>query len=55
MSTWVIIGLAVIVLHLLVGFGWLAYKLSPKKGDKKTDKTVIKAAEEKNTSKRENN
>ncbi len=34
MSTWVIIGLAVIVLHLLVGFGWLAYKLSPKKGDK---------------------
>ncbi len=34
MSTWVIIGLAVIVLHLLVGFGWLAYKLSPRKGDK---------------------
>jgi len=36
MSIWVKIGLAVIVLHLVIGFGWLAYKLSPKKEDKKT-------------------
>lgn len=36
MNTWVIIGLIVIVLHLLVGFGWLIYKLSPRKTDKKT-------------------
>ncbi len=41
MNTWVIIGLIVIVLHLLIGFGWLIYKLSPKKSDKKeTDSTV---------------
>ena len=25
--------LALIVLHLLLGFGWLAYKLSPRKKD----------------------
>ncbi len=36
MSTWVIIGLIVIILHLLLGFGWLIYKLSPRKSDKKT-------------------
>ncbi len=40
MSTWVIIGLVAIVLHLLIGFGWLIYKLSPRKSDKKTDKNV---------------
>lgn len=26
--------LALIVLHLLVGFGWLVYKLGPRKEDK---------------------
>lgn len=26
--------LSLIVLHLLAGFGWLMYKLSPRKGDK---------------------
>ncbi len=33
MSTWVIIGLIVIVLHLFIGFGWLLYLLTaaPKK------------------------
>jgi len=36
MNTWVIIGLVAIVLHLVIGFGWLAYKLSPKKKDSKT-------------------
>ncbi len=35
MSIWVKIGLIVIVLHLVVGFGWLIYKLSPRKSDKK--------------------
>jgi len=35
MSIWVKIGLIVIVLHLLLGFGWLIYKLSPKKTDRK--------------------
>ena len=35
MNIWVKIGLIVIVLHLLVGFGWLLYKLSPRKSDKK--------------------
>lgn len=34
--TKIIIGL--IVLHLIVGFGWLMYKLSPKKGDQLVDK-----------------
>lgn len=29
--------LALIVLHLLVGFGWLIYKLSPRKEDKPED------------------
>lgn len=40
MSIWVKIGLIVIVLHLLIGFGWLIYKLSPKKGEKQ--KTITK-------------
>jgi len=40
MNTWVIIGLVVIVLHLLIGFGWLIYKLSPRKSDKKKDEDV---------------
>jgi hypothetical protein len=39
MSIWVKIGLIVIVLHLLFGFGWLIYKLSPRKSDKKRDDT----------------
>ena len=34
MSFWVKVGLIVIVLHLLLGFGWLIYKLSPRKKDK---------------------
>ena len=29
--------LIVILLHLVLGFGWLAYKLSPKKGDELID------------------
>ncbi len=32
LTTKIILGL--IVLHLLVGFGWLIYKVSPRKGDK---------------------
>ena len=36
MSTFSIIAISVILLHLLVGFGWLIYKLSPRKGDKKS-------------------
>ncbi len=33
--TKIIIG--VIVLHLIVGFGWLMYQLSPRKGDQLID------------------
>jgi len=43
MDFWVKIGLIVIVLHLLIGFGWLIYKLSPRKSDKKKD-TIDKNA-----------
>ena len=40
MSIWVKIGLIVILLHLIVGFGWLFYKLAipPKKKQDKIDK-----------------
>jgi len=31
MDTWVKIGILLIVLHLIAGFGWLVYKLSPRK------------------------
>jgi hypothetical protein len=31
MSIWVKIILLLIALHLVVGFGWLIYKLSPRK------------------------
>jgi len=29
--------LIIILLHLVVGFGWLSYKLSPRKGDELID------------------
>ncbi len=29
--------LVVILLHLVVGFGWLMYKLAPRKGDELID------------------
>lgn len=29
--------LIIIVLHLVLGFGWLAYKLSPREGDELID------------------
>lgn len=29
--------LAIIAIHLIAGFGWLMYKLSPRKGDKIID------------------
>lgn len=35
MSTITLIIIILIVLHLVVGFGWLIYKLSPRKEDKK--------------------
>lgn len=37
MSTFSIIVIIVIILHLVVGFGWLMYKLSPRKEDKNPD------------------
>lgn len=37
MGIWVKIGLIVIVLHLLIGFGWLIYMLAPRKKKKKED------------------
>jgi hypothetical protein len=36
MDFWVKVVLIVIALHLLLGFGWLVYKLSP--GKKQDDK-----------------
>jgi hypothetical protein len=36
MNVWVKIGLILIILHLLIGFGWLIYKLSPRKKDADT-------------------
>lgn len=35
LTTKIILGL--IILHLLVGFGWLLYKLSPRKDDTRDD------------------
>ena len=29
--------LGIIVIHLIAGFGWLLYKLSPRKGDELID------------------
>ncbi len=41
MSTFSIIVIIIIILHLVIGFGWLMYKLSPRKEDKNpTDKTT---------------
>jgi len=37
MNLWTKIGLIVIILHLLIGFGWLIYKLSPPKKSKKKE------------------
>lgn len=37
MSTFSIVVIIVIILHLVVGFGWLMYKLSPRKEDKNHD------------------
>jgi hypothetical protein len=34
MDIWVKIGIAAIILHLVVGFGWLVYKLTPRKNAK---------------------
>lgn len=36
LTTKIILGL--IALHLLVGFGWLIYKLSPRKEDENEDR-----------------
>lgn len=33
MSTFSIIVISIIILHLVAGFGWLIYKLSPRKED----------------------
>ncbi len=37
MSTFSIIVISVIILNLAAGFGWLIYKLSPRKEDKNAD------------------
>lgn len=39
MDIWVKIGVLLIVVHLVAGFGWLVYKLSPrrKQMEKKQD------------------
>ncbi len=41
MDFWVKIGLMLIILHLVAGFGWLIYKLSPRKKqpDERSDNT----------------
>jgi hypothetical protein len=33
MDIWVKIGVIAIVLHLIAGFGWLLYKLTPRRKD----------------------
>ena len=35
---WYYVIMAIVILHVIVGFGYLAYKLSPKKNDKKDSK-----------------
>ncbi len=40
MNIWVKIGLIIIVLHLLVGFGWLFYKLAIPPKKKKDEQTT---------------
>lgn len=42
MGTFSIIVIIVIILHLVVGFGWLMYKLSPRKEDKNPDEKSLK-------------
>jgi hypothetical protein len=39
MDFWVKVGIIAIIMHLLVGFGWLAFKLLPRKksGDDKNE------------------
>lgn len=34
MTIWVKIVIVLIILHLIVGFGWLAFKLAPRKKPK---------------------
>ena len=34
---WFYVVIAVIILHFVLGFGYLIYKMSPKKGDKKDE------------------
>ena len=34
---WYYFIMAVVILHFVVGFGYLIYKLSPRKSDKKKD------------------
>ncbi len=35
---WTFVVIAIVVLHFIIGFGYLIYKLSPKKSDKKEEK-----------------
>ncbi len=42
---WFYVVIAVIILHFVVGFGYLIYKMSPKKGDKVEDETSQKNEE----------
>ena len=34
---WTYVVIAIVILHFLIGFGYLIYKLSPKKSDKKEE------------------
>lgn len=34
---WTYVVIAIVILHILIGFGYLIYKLSPKKSDKKDE------------------
>ncbi|MDF1697101.1 MAG: hypothetical protein P1U56_14760 [Saprospiraceae bacterium] len=45
MLTKIILG--VIVFHLVLGFGWLAYKLSPRDGDELIDSSIQEEDEKK--------
>ncbi len=42
---WYYVIMAVVILHFVIGFGYLIYKLSPKKSDKKEKETTEKNEE----------
>lgn len=44
---WYYFIMIVVILHFVVGFGYLIYKLSPRKSDKKNENVIDKNKEDK--------